>query len=138
MRVPLSRMAGTDVRCTSLIDALCAFNKCKPHMLERMIKQNGQQNIDYIQTIFGDLRTRHLKNNIYINPHCFSTRGANHVYALGGYLGITVQQYFFTKHKIVLEYSNLPCIVVKGGLRNNGSSHYSYFPLECLEVCYNI
>jgi hypothetical protein len=110
---------------------LCEFNECGAYWLEGRIKQYKQKNVDYLKSL-GTLQTTHLKKNIFVEIYSISDCGANRVCALGGYLGITVEQYFYTKHKFRLRYPNLPCVVVKGGMRANGTYHFSYYPLECL------
>jgi hypothetical protein len=127
-------MAEPKVQYLNLIKTLCIFNNCCPHFLDKQIKQNKEANVDYINSL-GTLQTIHLRNNIFVEPYTISDSGANRVFALGGYLGITVEQYFYSKNKFLLKYPQLPCIVVKGGRRANGTNHFSYFPLESLVVC---
>jgi hypothetical protein len=134
VRVPSIRMAESDIQYYNLIHMLCSFNLVGSiYNLEKKLKERKQENIDYINSL-EILKTIHLKNNIIIEPYTISYYGANRVCALGGYLDITVEQYFYSKHKFRLKYPQLPCIVVKGGMRANGTYHFSYFPFECLIV----
>ena len=65
-----------------------------------------------------------------ICPDDITIAGADKLLAFGKHRSKTcVEQYYFVKHDISLNYSGMPCILVKG---NNG--HESYFPIELLEI----
>jgi len=79
-----------------------------------------------------EIRTVHMKpkeRNFRVRCDDFSAQNANYVQAHGGYLGITVRQYYFSKHRLRLRHSYMPCLIEHGG-----RDHQSYFPLEILCV----
>ena len=64
-----------------------------------------------------------------INPDDITVTGADSIMAFGKHRSKTsVEQYYFSKHKITLYYPKAPCIVVR---RNN--EHEDYYPIEVLE-----
>jgi hypothetical protein len=90
--------------------------------------------IDHLRTL--EICTTHLEQPLTIVPHDFTIQNATHVQALGGYLGITVRQYYAARHKIKLIHPYLPCLIEHGGrLKKNAHRiHQSYYPLELLCV----
>lgn len=54
---------------------------------------------------------------------------ASKLYAYQGFLGITVQQHYYARHRIYIKHPSLPCIVQVVGL-----GHEEYFPLELIRV----
>lgn len=76
------------------------------------------------------LRTAHLKDkNVQIKFGHLTHLGARELKAYNGFLGVTVQQHFYTRHRIYLKYPSLPCICVYGP---KGST--SYYPIELVTV----
>jgi hypothetical protein len=73
------------------------------------------------------------KERILGRPVYFSKYGADKQWAYSGYLGITVQQYYFIHHKIRLSHPSIPCIGFEMA-RRKGKSHIAYFPFELLDV----
>lgn len=110
----------------NLVKALCEFNKCEPLNLADVIRRNYSENLNFIKS--GVLRTTHLKYNITICPDFITNRKASCLFSHRGFKKITVDQYYFIKHNLVLRYPYLPCIAVKGG-----GTHKNYFPLEIFE-----
>ena len=57
-----------------------------------------------------------------------SIQDANHLKAYNGFLGVTVAQHFYIRHRIQLQHYDLPCVAeyTRGGVH--------YFPLELLEL----
>jgi hypothetical protein len=120
----------------SLLNVLCDLNGCSPAYLLDMLTNYPEISHDYIKWLLeennGRLITTHLKKNFDIVPNGFTTHGANGIPAFGRHhLHISVEEYFFSKHKISLKYPDLPCIVVLGG-----GNHKSYYPIECLNLTY--
>ena len=58
-----------------------------------------------------------------------SIQDAKHLKAYKGFLGITVAQHFYVRHRIRLRQYNLPCVIE---YTSHGDAHY--YPLELLEV----
>ena len=59
----------------------------------------------------------------------FSLKSANQQSAYEGYLGVSVQQHFYCRHRIRLMYPRLRCVIEYGK-----SGHNKYYPLELLEL----
>lgn len=79
------------------------------------------------------LLTNHLKVNMELAPVVrISRRGADTAYAFNGYLGVTVQQFLYAKHKRKLRYPQLPVLCVPGG-----KNHFYYYAIECLSLIEN-
>jgi hypothetical protein len=116
----------------NLLDVLCVFNNCHINDLALTIRNNYKANIDFIRTLV--LRTKHLKNNDVIKPDFVTNRPACQLFALRGYKGIDVDQYFFLKHNCDLMFPNLPCLAIKGGRIKGGGIHKTYYPMEVVEV----
>ena len=58
-----------------------------------------------------------------------SIQDAKHLKAYKGFLGITVAQHFYVRHRIRLNHYNLPCVIEH---TSHGDAYY--YPLELLEV----
>ena len=58
-----------------------------------------------------------------------SIQDAKHLKAYQGYLGISVTQHFYVRHRIRLRYHNLPCVIEYDCYGNA-----NYYPLELLEL----
>lgn len=110
----------------NLVEQLCELNKCTPTLLHQYIRQNYEKNLKYIKS--GILKTNHLKKNNVITPDFITNRPSARLFSHRGYKHITVDQYYFIKHKLDLKYPNLPCIAIIGG-----GTHKTYYPLEVLE-----
>ncbi|KAL3087948.1 hypothetical protein niasHT_022022 [Heterodera trifolii] len=67
--------------------------------------------------------------NIKVIPDALCPSGANRVFAYRGFLGITVQQHLYSRHRVTLKYPGLPCVVQFGG-----GYHRDLFPIELLRV----
>jgi len=78
------------------------------------------------------IETTHLRpksRNFRVHAHDISIQNANYLTAFNGKLGITVRQYFFTKHSKELHHHYMPCLIEHGG-----GTHKSYYPFEVLTV----
>jgi len=78
------------------------------------------------------IETTHLRpknRNFRVHAHDISIQNANYLTAFNGKLGITVRQYFFTKHAKDLHHHYMPCLIEHGG-----GTHKSYYPFEVLTV----
>lgn len=126
----------------NLVKALCELNKCEPENLQEFIRRNYHKNYDFIKGIIiftknfikllfleNVLITKHLKKNIVIKPDFITNRSAVNLFSHRGYKKITVDQYYFIKHKIDLSCPNLPCLAIKGG-----GDHKYYYPMEVIEI----
>lgn len=113
--------------CRSLIDILCEYNHCTPHSLPQILKRKKRQNLKFLSDYI--LITNHLRHNRIISPDNITFVGADCLFAYRGFMGITVAQHLYSRHRIILKYPTFPCIVMYG---SNG--HRSYFPLELLQI----
>lgn len=76
------------------------------------------------------LCTNHLGDrNKIVTFGGLSRYTADRQHAYGGYLGITVQQHMYCRHRRRLDYERLPCVKVRVG-----KTHVDYFPIECLDL----
>ena len=119
-------------RTMSLLDYLRSKHNCSVDELYCLL-----QNVPMRRKIVADLRkcnliTCHVRpplKNFHVRCDDITCRAANAVYAMNGYLNITVRQYYYVKHNRNLRQPYLPCIIMFGG-RN----HRSFFPLEVIRV----
>lgn len=115
-----------------LLDYLCAYMQCSLKELQVLFN-----NIEARKTMLKRLRvlpirTNHLappERNLVLHAHDLSAPNANMAFACGGYLNITVRQYYYIKHGRRLRHPYLPCLMEFGG-----GSHASYYPLEVCSV----
>jgi hypothetical protein len=112
-----------------------------------------EQIIAHLRTL--TIYTTHMRpwiDNFCVRVDDLTVQNAHYVQALGGYLDITVRQYYTVKHRQRLEHPYLPCVIEYGGVigrnkRNNsrrrrnhfaggpaGHRHRSFYPLEVLCV----
>ena len=78
------------------------------------------------------IETTHLRpknRNYRVHAHDISIQNANYLTAFNGKLGITVRQYYFTKHAKDLNHHYMPCLIEHGR-----GKHKSYYPFEVLTV----
>ncbi|KAL7079221.1 hypothetical protein ACQ4LE_001293 [Meloidogyne hapla] len=142
------------VRTTPLIQLLCKFNGgCTPESLNREIRKKFNENMQFIQTLTSmtnedvasagigqrefsqntlekkGLVTNHLRHiQFEVYPSKLTKMGADRIFALRGYLRVTVRQYYYVRYHIDLIYPNLPLLIVFGGRQ-----HQYFYPLECLD-----
>ncbi|KAL3113254.1 hypothetical protein niasHT_018408 [Heterodera trifolii] len=92
-----------------------------------MLQRRKEENLKFLNKL--SLATHHLKRNVAVSADALSRHGANMMFAYRGFMGITVQQHLYVRHRIMLKYPQLPCVVQFGG-----NSHQDNFPLELLHV----
>lgn len=112
---------------TSLVDQLCELLDCYPYNLEVYMFKHISLVDKYLKN--RCIVTKHLKVNRVIHYNGLSKKSLQNIKAFNGYMGITLLQYYYVKHRIRLIHQKLPCIMVKGG-----KDHISYYPLEVLEI----
>ena len=122
----------TDMVGVPLLDYLCAFMHCTPKELQVLFNnlEARKRMLIHLRTV--RLQTSHLRppdRNLQLHAHDLSAQNANLAFALGGYLSITVRQYYYVKHGRRLSHPYLPCLIEFGG-----GSHASYYPLEVVSV----
>uniref|UniRef100_A0A914NF44 PAZ domain-containing protein n=1 Tax=Meloidogyne incognita TaxID=6306 RepID=A0A914NF44_MELIC len=151
--MPEPLISSQPVQLTPLIQILCRFNGgCAPESLHRELRKKYNENVNYLQTLtsltnedvaisgigqrnFTEPRkkaliTNHLKHQqMEIYPCKLTKMGADQIFALRGYLRVTIRQYFYVRHRIDLAYPQLPLICVAGGRR-----HQYFYPIECIDV----
>ncbi|KAL3121523.1 hypothetical protein niasHT_003451 [Heterodera trifolii] len=116
-----------------LIEHLCERYKCSTKELE-VLFQNLKSRRQILQHMRFNvrLRTNYLRpanRNFVVQCNDLSSLSASEAFAMRGYLGITVQSYFYVKHGVRLRHPNLPCAI-----RFGGREHHDLFPMECLNV----
>uniref|UniRef100_A0A914HPL7 PAZ domain-containing protein n=1 Tax=Globodera rostochiensis TaxID=31243 RepID=A0A914HPL7_GLORO len=126
-------MEPTEEIIFPLLDYLCTFNDCSLKELQVLFHsvQARQRMVTHLQHNCL-LRTGHLKppeRNVGLHCHDLSAQNANRTFACGGYLELTVRQYYFAKHGLKLKHPYLPCMIEFGG-----GAHASYYPLELVHV----
>lgn len=124
----VNNLGEQQFRLKGLIHVLCQFNRCSPNLLQKFLIKHPHKNIEYLSTLH--IVTSHLKTPLQIAPDMITEKGASRLMAYGKHRSrISVDAYFFCKHKIQLRYPTLPCIGMYGG-----NNHISFYPLECLSV----
>jgi hypothetical protein len=117
--------------------------------------QMREQIVTHLQTL--TIYTTHMRpcaDNFCVRVDDLTVQNAHYVQALGGYLDITVRQYYTVKHRLRLAHPYLPCVIEYGGIIRNhnnnrrhrrnrtghfasnlpGRPHRSFYPLEVLCV----
>lgn len=116
-----------------LLDYLCAYMRCSLKELQVLFNnlEARRRMLQHMRSLVH-LRTNHLhpaERNQWLHAHDLSVQNANLALACGGYLDITVRQYYYIKHGRKLKHPYLPCLIEFGG-----GQHVSYYPLELLVV----
>ena len=75
-----------------------------------------------------EITARYKDKSVSINYDGISTIGSARLMAYGGFMKITVAQHYYVKHRILLKWPNLQCVMVKMG------KQHAYYPLELLYV----
>uniref|UniRef100_A0A915CLR9 Netrin receptor UNC5 n=1 Tax=Ditylenchus dipsaci TaxID=166011 RepID=A0A915CLR9_9BILA len=120
-----------------LIDHLCQIYECSIPELQIMLGNVADRRkiLTHLQEGNFQLETSHLKpagRNFQIHCSGFTAQSARYVHAFGGYLDVSVRQYYYVRHRLSLKYPFLPCIVEKT------MNHRSFFPMEVVRVCFTI
>ena len=98
-------------------------------------------NRERLESILKGLRIQTTYKNRQGSRHSFcfsglSIQDVKHLKAYKGYLGITVSQHYYVRHRIRLRDHNLPCAIEYDRYGND-----NYYPLELLElvwpICFN-
>lgn len=115
-------------RASTLLDHMCMDTGASSReLLVFTISQNRDKALHLLKN--SVLTANHLGlRNRQVRFGRLSEQSAKDQLALGGYLGITVQQYMYVKHGERLSYPELPCVEVYS---NNG--HVWYYPMELLD-----
>ena len=95
-------------------------------------------NRERLESILKGLRIQTTYKNRKESRHIFyfsglSIQDAKHLKAYKGYLGITVTQHYYARHRIRIQHHNLPYAIEYD---NHGNA--SYYPLELLELVLSI
>lgn len=115
----------------NLISQLCSVLLCKPEELYVKLLEPKIRDQAYAFLKLVNLETTHLRFNKSIKFAGLTYTGARNLVAFRGFLQITVAQYFYAKHKIILSYMDTPCIIQ---IPSEESGHYEYYPLELLTI----
>jgi len=101
-----------------------------------MMQKHCQKNLAFFRSV-GTLRADYHKQPVDIIAHDMTCLGANKLPAFGRHRSrTTVEQFLFTKHKVTLEYSGLPCILMfhQRNPKTGKSKGFSYFAIETLYI----
>jgi hypothetical protein len=114
-----------------LIEYLCDFAGCEPKDLAQYYKAALRGILDVI--LIDKILYKSYGNHDYVSYDGLTHSSADVVPAFGGYMGVSVMQYMYVKHRKALKYPELPCVIVE-----RGGGHNDYIPLELLDCYYNI
>jgi hypothetical protein len=117
-----------------LLDYLCCRHNCSIQKLQLLLFFIGSRGriIEDLRRAC-DIKTVHLKDNMIIPCDDLTCQSATTLFSFNGFMNITVPQYYYVKHKLILRHPYLPCVIVFGG-----GKHRSYFPIEVLAVAPNV
>jgi hypothetical protein len=117
-------------RSMPLLDYLCVRQHCSLQELQLLFLNIGERKklLEHVRAHLL-LYTSHRKDGRreLVRCHDFTCESAQTTMACGGYLGITVRQYMYVRHRVRLLHPYLPCVIEHGGGRAR-----SYYPLELL------
>jgi hypothetical protein len=112
----------------SLIEQLCEFNGCQINDLGNALHNDIIRNNEFLRQL--NLMTTHLKqNNLNIVGEFLTRKNAHNLLAIRGRMAVSVEKFFYLRHRRRLHYPYLPCVAVRGG-----RGHLSFYPLETLFV----
>jgi hypothetical protein len=112
----------------SLIDLLCDFNGCQINDLGDALRNAIVRNNEYLRQL--ELMTTHLQeHNFPILGEFLTKKNARNLLAIRGRMAVSVEKFFYLRHRRRLQYPYLPCVAVRGG-----RGHLSFYPLEVLFV----
>jgi hypothetical protein len=112
----------------SLIEQLCEFNGCQINELGDALQNDILRNNEFLRQL--NLITTHLQHPNFVIVGEFLTRkNAHNLLAIRGRMAVSVEKYFYLRHRRRLHYPYLPCVAVRGG-----RGHLSFYPLEMLFV----
>jgi hypothetical protein len=130
---PPEPSSGGNVLTMPLLDYLCAYMECTLKELQVLFNNlEARRRMLYHLRNGCQLSSNHLRpveRNIPLHAHDMSAQNANMALACGGYLDITVRQYYYIKHGRRLKHPYMPCMIEFGG-----GQHASYYPLEVIQV----
>ena len=121
--------------CISLLSAFCKFFDCEIKDLQKFLS-NPVNKAKVIAKFQGTWLRTTYKNRVGLRQ-VFQFGGltlldAKHVKAYNNFLGVTVLQHFYSRHRIYLKHHNLPCVI-----ENTPQGDVHYFPIELLEIVQN-
>jgi hypothetical protein len=111
----------------SLIDFLCDFNDCQIIDLGTAIRNAIVRNNEFLRQL--ELKTTHLQENLPISGEFLTRKNARILLAIRGRMAVSVEKFFYLRHRRRLQYPYLPCVAVRCG-----KGHLSFYPMEMLFV----
>lgn len=123
---------------STLVDQLSSVLHCRPDELYIRLHDMKvrEQAIAFLRLV--KLETIHLRFNKPIKFSGLTYTGSRYLMAFRGFLHITVAQYYYAKHKLILNHMDCPNIIVMPTGANGDTTHqYEYYPLEVLRVVPN-
>jgi hypothetical protein len=113
---------------TTLIDHLCEFNGCLINELGDKMRNDIDRNNEFLRQL--NLITTHLQqHNFHLLGEFFTRKNSRKLLAIRGRMAVSVEKFFYLRHRRRLQYPYLPCVAVRGG-----RGHLSFYPLEMLFV----
>jgi hypothetical protein len=85
------------------------------------------RNNDFLRQL--ELKTTHLRENIPISGEFLTRKNARNLLAIRGRMAVSVEKFYYLRHRRRLQYPYLPCVAVRGG-----QGHLSFYPMEVIIV----
>lgn len=115
-----------------LINEICNFFNCEIKDLEQILF-NPTNRAKLLTKFYGVWLKTTYKNRTgrfhYFQFNGISLQDARHTKAYNNFLGVTVMQHMYVRHRIKLRNYNLPCVIES---TSNGDTRF--YPIELLEI----
>lgn len=115
-----------------LIKEICILFNCQIKDLPKIFRSSANR-VKIISNFKGLwLRTTYKnRSGVYhfFQLDDFSYQDCRHVKAYNNFLGVTVMQHYYVRHRILIKHHDLPCVVERGEKDN-----IKYYPIELLEI----
>jgi hypothetical protein len=123
-----------------LIDYLSSFFNCERNDLARILRNNSTERIRLINKLHGKtVRTTYSNRAGQFATFEFyglTLDPSSEQYAYNGFLRTTVQQHYYSRHRLRLRYPLLPCVIERN-VSKRRCIVYKFYPIELLEVDFN-
>ena len=118
-----------------LITEFCKYFNCEINELKNFLA--NPINREKLNSRFRGVWLRTTYKNRKNQKHLFRYNGlsiqdAKHTKAYNNFLGVTVLQHFYARHRVYIYHHELPCVI-----EYTPHSGASYYPLEYLEIVEN-
>ena len=117
---------------TDTVRVISALVGCAPHELRAKLEQPLNRKLVEEFLKKHDLFLSFKFSSIPLKFKGLSYKTASREFAYNGFQGTTVMQHFYSKHRIIIEYPNVQCLIVP-----RGTSEVSKYPLELVRLVPN-